>query len=194
MRAVSGGAEEGSASQDDAPVRLYIFDADDTLRRTTVDGKPCPHAPGEWELLPNVRETLGAIRWGGEDGALLGVASNQDQVAYGHLTAEMAHRLLLDAVRAAVGDIHPPPCIRFCPHALEAPCACRKPGTAMLLDIMRHFAVSPDRTLFVGDAPTDREAALAAGVRFAWAREFFGWRAGQSTPTARRRPAAPTGR
>ncbi|HEX5726961.1 MAG TPA: hypothetical protein VFX98_15910 [Longimicrobiaceae bacterium] len=30
-------------------------------------------------------------------------------------------------------------------------------------------------TLFVGDAPKDREAANAGDVRFAWAHDFFGW-------------------
>ncbi|MFZ5659339.1 MAG: HAD-IIIA family hydrolase [Pseudomonadota bacterium] len=156
------------------PTRLFIFDADNTLRRTTVPGKPCPHGPGEWELLPGVRERLGAVRWGGE-GALLGVASNQDQVAYGHLTAAMAQRLLADMVRAAVGEIAPAPCIRFCPHALEVPCACRKPAPGMLLEIMAHFGVAPAETLFVGDAQTDAEAARAAGMGFVWAWDFFGW-------------------
>lgn len=161
-------------TDDHAPVRLYIFDADNTLRRTSVEGKVCPHAPGEWELLPGVRERLAQIRWGA-GGARVGVASNQDQVAYGHLTDAMAHRLLADLVRAAIGEVDPPPAIRFCPHALEVTCECRKPAPGMLLDIVRHFRLEPADALFVGDAPTDREAAEGAGVRFAWARDFFGW-------------------
>jgi D-glycero-D-manno-heptose 1,7-bisphosphate phosphatase len=42
-------------------IKLIIFDMDGTLRRTTVEGKPCPHAPGEWELLPGVREKFAGI-------------------------------------------------------------------------------------------------------------------------------------
>ena len=154
--------------------RLYIFDADDTLRRTTVRGKPCPHAPEEWELLPGVRERLARIRWGA-DGALLAVASNQDQVAYGHLTQDMAHRLLADLLRAAAGEVCPAPAIRFCPHALHVECRCRKPAPGMLLDIVRHFGVAPGEALYVGNALTDRQAAERAGIPFAWAHEFFGW-------------------
>src|SRR5689334_11626787 len=36
--------------------RLFIFDADDTLRHTLVPGQPSPRAADEWELLPGVAE------------------------------------------------------------------------------------------------------------------------------------------
>ena len=154
-------------------IRLYIFDADDTLRRTTVPGKPCPHRPGEWELLGGVRERLSSMNWG-EGGAHVGIASNQDQVAYGHLTEETCRGMLEDLVEAATGARLPDACIRFCPHALEVDCECRKPAPGMLHDIMRHFGVSAAETLFVGNAPSDQEAARRAGVGFAWAWDFFG--------------------
>lgn len=155
-----------------ANMRLFIFDADDTLRRTIVPGKPCPHRPGEWELLPGVAAVLRAIPWD-PDGPFLGIASNQDQVAYGWLSAAMAQRLLRDMMHEAVGEIRPRPCIRFCPHALEVDCDCRKPAPGMLQSIMAHFGVGAGETVFVGNAETDREAAARAGVGFAWAWEFF---------------------
>ena len=43
----------------------------------------------------------------------------------------------------------------------------------MLLRIMSRLGVSGEETLFVGDLPTDREAAGRAGVHFMWANEFF---------------------
>lgn len=153
--------------------RLFIFDADDTLRRTTVPGKPCPHQPGEWALLPGVAEVLRSIPWG-PAGPFLGIASNQDQVAYGWLSAKMAQQLLADMVLEAIGEIRPRPCIRFCPHALEVDCDCRKPAPGMLQSIMAHFGVAAGETLFVGNAGSDREAAARAGVGFVWAWEFFG--------------------
>jgi D-glycero-D-manno-heptose 1,7-bisphosphate phosphatase len=154
-------------------VRLVIFDADNTLRRTTAAGKPCPHGLDEWELLPGVRETLARLDWAG--GVRLGVASNQDQVAYGHLTLAMARRLLRDMVSAATGRAPVDACIQLCPHALEVPCDCRKPAPGMLLRIMADVGASPAETLFVGDAATDAEAARRAGVAFTWAADFFGW-------------------
>jgi D-glycero-D-manno-heptose 1,7-bisphosphate phosphatase len=32
-----------------------------------------------------------------------------------------------------------------------------------------------DRVIFVGDRPEDEGAAIAAGVEFQWAKDFFGW-------------------
>ncbi|HVX40880.1 MAG TPA: HAD-IIIA family hydrolase [Gemmatimonadaceae bacterium] len=151
-------------------VDLIIFDADGTLRRTLVAGQPCPRAPDEWALLPNVRETLARIDWSRIAFAL---ASNQDQVGYGLFSAEMAARLLHDLARAATDGACTHPIVRFCPHRLEIACDCRKPAPGMLRDILRARGTPAARALFVGDAETDRLAAEAAGVRFAWARAFF---------------------
>jgi phosphoglycolate phosphatase-like HAD superfamily hydrolase len=48
----------------------------------------------------------------------------------------------------------------------------------MLHDIMRHFGVGEAETLFVGNAPSDEEAARRAGVGFAWSWDFFASRDG----------------
>ncbi len=155
-------------------VKLFIFDADNTLRRTTVLDQPCPYRPGEWELMPNVRQVLASVQWGAA-GVRLGIASNQDRVAYGFLSRGMAERLLRDMVHAAVGAISPAPRIELCPHAIEMGCPCRKPAPLMLTRIVDHFGVPSRDTLFVGDAETDRLAARSANVRFAWAWDFFQW-------------------
>ena len=148
-----------------ASVRLVIFDADDTLRRVTVPGKPCPHAPGEWEPMPGVREALAGLCWG-EGGLRLGIASNQDQVFYGHLSAEMARRLLMDAAEAATGHRPPPGAVRFCAHAMDAGCGCRKPAPGLLHEAMAFYGRGARETLFVGNAESDREAARRAGVAY----------------------------
>jgi D-glycero-D-manno-heptose 1,7-bisphosphate phosphatase len=159
--------------------KLFIFDADGTLRRTTAPGKPCPHGPGEWELLPGIRETLGPIPWGRPWGPRLGLASNQDQIAYGYLTVDMARRLLRDLAIAATGTAPPEPALQLCPHALDATCDCRKPRPGMLLRIMEHYGMKPGATVFVGNHEVDREAAERAGVAFVWSEGLFqqpgGW-------------------
>ena len=154
--------------------RLVIFDADDTLRRTTVPGKPCPHAPGEWELLPGVRAALAAIPWGRPGAPHLGVATNQDQVGYGLFSEEIARELLRELLRAAAGHVPPDQALQLCPHVPEDRCDCRKPEPGMLRRIMRHYGVAPADTLFVGNAQTDAEAARRAGSAFAWAAEVLG--------------------
>lgn len=156
----------------DRRYRLYIFDADGTLRRTRVPGQPSPRAPGEWELIPGVASCLHELSWGG-DGARLGIASNQDQIAYGHVTEQMARALLLDMAVAAAGHTPPAEAVQLCPHALDVPCDCRKPAAGMLHRIMRYYEVMPAETLFVGDADVDAAAARNAGIAFAWASDFF---------------------
>jgi D-glycero-D-manno-heptose 1,7-bisphosphate phosphatase len=157
--------------------RLVIFDVDDTLRRTTTPGQPCPYFPTEWELLPNVAATLRRFRWKAarEPGAglFLGAASNQDHVGYGHLTHDTAVSLIRDALAAALGRPAVDAAIEICPHRLEVTCACRKPAPGMLLALARRFDVRPEETLFVGNAASDREAALRAGTRFRDAADFF---------------------
>jgi D-glycero-D-manno-heptose 1,7-bisphosphate phosphatase len=154
---------------------LWIFDADGTLRRTTVPGQPCPRHADEWELLPRVRRTLQGLPWNSPGGPCIGVASNQDQVGAGLIPLATARRLLRDLMLEAAGVSLPPAAIQLCPHALGVPCRCRKPGPAMIERIQSHYGISAGDTVLVGDQPSDRRAAEAAGVAFIEARELFGW-------------------
>jgi D-glycero-D-manno-heptose 1,7-bisphosphate phosphatase len=153
--------------------KLFIFDADDTLRRTVTPGKPCPHAPGEWVLMPGVQSVLAKVAWGSEGRPWLGIASNQDQVGYGHLTLTMARALLRDLARSAANIDPPEAALQLCPHPLEEECECRKPKPGMLQAIMGYYGVTPENTLFVGNHEVDREAAARAGASFSWSTEFF---------------------
>jgi len=155
-------------------LRLVVFDADGTLRRTLVAGQPCPLAPGEWELMPRVRETLATVDWRRRE-LRVGVASNQDWIGYGHLARAMGERLLHDAIAAATSGAARDPIVRLCPHVPEDHCTCRKPAPGMLLEIMATADARATETLFVGDMEIDAEAARRAGVRFRWASDFFGW-------------------
>jgi D-glycero-D-manno-heptose 1,7-bisphosphate phosphatase len=153
---------------------LWIFDADDTLRRTTVPGRPCPRAPDEWELLPGVRETLSAVPWNRPGQPKFGVASNQDQVGAGLIPAAVARDLLVDMARAATGFTPPRDAIQLCPHPLGIDCECRKPRPGMLRRIMTFYGIGARDTVFVGDSGTDQRAAAAAGVAHLPAWRVFG--------------------
>ncbi len=154
--------------------KLYVFDADGTLRRSTVPGKPWPNRRGEWELIPGVRRRLAEINWGPE-GARFGVATNQGGVGLGYLTFGAAREMLEEMVEEAFGVPPPHGSIEICPHAPHLNCPCRKPRPEMLRRLMRRFRAGPAETLFVGDMQTDRETAFNAGTHFAWAHDFFGW-------------------
>jgi D-glycero-D-manno-heptose 1,7-bisphosphate phosphatase len=168
--------------------RLCIFDADDTLRRSTVADQPCPRTDAEWELIPGVARTLRRIPWNQDEGPFLGLASNQDQVGYGHLSEQTARALLRDLARAAAGIAPADEALQLCPHRLEIDCECRKPRPGMLLRIMDFYGVSPEETLFVGNTEADRKAAEAAGTSYADAAEVFSSSAGPSGRRTRRIP------
>ena len=56
---------------------------------------------------------------------------------------------------------------RWCPHHpdVTGPCACRKPGTAMLEDAAAELGLDLARSWMVGDKLLDVEAGLRAGCR-----------------------------
>jgi D-glycero-D-manno-heptose 1,7-bisphosphate phosphatase len=170
-------------------IRLVVFDADNTLRRVTVPGRVCPWGPDEWELVPGIRDALAGLKWG-SGGLKLAMASNQDQVYYGHLSAEMAHRLLSDAAEAATGHRPPAGAIRFCAHAMDAGCGCRKPAPGLLLEAMVYHEVGPAETLFVGDAEVDREAAARAGTAFVHVADLLAQRGLARSTNARSRSSS----
>jgi len=124
--------------------------------------------------MPGVRATLSSLPWGSTGGPYLGIASNQDQVAYGHLTLDMARRLLRDLACSAAGFAPPEAALQLCPHALEQECECRKPNPGMLRTIMEYYGVAPVDTLFVGNHEVDRLAASRAATGFSWSTDFFG--------------------
>ncbi|MCA1616922.1 MAG: HAD-IIIA family hydrolase [Acidobacteria bacterium] len=161
------------------PIKLYIFDADGTLRGCTVPGQPCPNRPGEWELLPGVKKRLAQIEWDERDGPHFAVATNQGGVGAGYFEAEDAYQLAVEMVEEAFGQPPPAGSIEVCTHAVGAGCGCRKPEAGMLVRLMRRFNARRDETLFVGDMKTDAEAARRARCRFAWAKDFFAPEAGR---------------
>jgi D-glycero-D-manno-heptose 1,7-bisphosphate phosphatase len=158
--------------EDLSRVRLYIFDADGTLRWSMPPGRKYPLASGEWRLMPGVAERLRKIPWSPE-GPWLAIASNQNGVAAGELTEETARRLIVDMLRAALGRIPEQTRVEICICAESVPCPCRKPAPGLLLRLLDHFGLSPAEALFVGDLDSDAEAARRAGVAFMRADRFF---------------------
>lgn len=123
--------------------------------------------------MPGVRETLAQVSWRDADSPRFGIASNQDHVGYGLLSLGTAQELLRELAVAATDYLPPVAALQLCPHPAEMGCRCRKPEPEMLLAIMRHYAVTPEDTVFVGNEESDREAATRAGTNFIWSRDFF---------------------
>ena len=159
------------------PYAAIFFDADGTLRQCTIDQQPCPNKPGEWELLPNVKETLALYDW---DHHGMSIVSNQGGIALGFLTEAMAYQLLADLVMKAFARFPPMGSLLLCPHAVDAGCVCRKPSPELLHKAetfwhSRGLLHGPADCVYIGDMESDRQAAEAAKIDFIWAGDFFGW-------------------
>lgn len=116
----------------------------------------------EFEFLPGV---LVALRSLARLPVPIIVVTNQAIVNRGRITAAKLadiHALMLAAVAAAGGRID---AIYACPHRPDEGCDCRKPRPGMLLQAAREWSLDLPRSVFVGDALTDLEAALAAGAQ-----------------------------
>ena len=55
--------------------------------------------------------------------------------------------------------------VYYCPHGPDEGCACRKPRPGLLLRAARELNVDLEKSYLIGDAISDVEAALAAGVQ-----------------------------
>ncbi len=160
---------------------LLIFDADGTLRSCTVPGQPCPNRPGEYGLMPHVRDTMALYDW---RTVWVSIVSNQGGVGLGFLSEPTARFLLQETLAEATGQVIGPTQVWMCPHAPQAGCACRKPSPLLLEQAQmpmhsRGLLHGPDQVLYVGDQTSDREAAERAGITFCYAHVFFGW---ETTP------------
>ena len=91
--------------------------------------------------------------------------TNQSAVGRGIISLETAEainqRLLVDLENGGcrVDGIF------MCPHAPEDRCSCRKPLPGLLHQAVEAFPVDLTRSVMIGDAWTDLQAGLAAGVR-----------------------------
>jgi HAD superfamily hydrolase (TIGR01662 family) len=132
---------------------LVLFDRDGTL----VHDVPYNGDPALVTQVEGAREALDVLR---RLGVRTGVITNQSGVGSGRITlAQVA------AVNARVEELLGPFDVwRFCVHAPDAGCSCRKPAPGMVLDACAELDVRPCRCLVVGDIGSDVEAARAAGA------------------------------
>lgn len=116
------------------------------------------------ELLPGVAEALRVVRAAGHP---VVVVSNQAGVGRGWFDESRVHAVMArmrQLLRAEGVELD---AVRFCPHAPEAACDCRKPGTRMLREAADDLRLSLVASVVVGDKWIDVDAghaARAAGV------------------------------
>ena len=91
------------------------------------------------------------------------VATNQSAVGRGIISdtdLQKIHKKMMAIVTASGGKIYG---IKYCPHAPETDCNCRKPKPGLLEQIFNENKLKCSDGFFVGDTATDIQAAKLAG-------------------------------
>lgn len=92
------------------------------------------------------------------------LVTNQSVIGRG-LAPEAEIRSISDRITASIrargGRID---AVYLCPHAPEDDCPCRKPRPGMILHAAADHGIDLSRSIMIGDAITDLEAARAAGI------------------------------
>lgn len=134
---------------------LVIFDLDGTL----TPQRAASTAAFERQVCDGVRERCQQLLAAGHT---LAVASNQGGIPKG---------LPAEAVEAHLGWVCGQLGVAAARYAWEP--ERKKPGPAMLAELMALFGAAPSETWMVGDSPDDESAAEAAGVRFVHITDFI---------------------
>lgn len=153
-------------------LEAWFFDLGGTLL-AIEDDEIALDGAGRVRPLPGVVERLAGMR-----GAPVFIVSNQAGIADGSRTPAEVDGYLRQLDRRSDGAVTD---WRFCSHAKDAGCACRKPAPGLLLDLGVRHGIDLARATMIGDSENDQRAAAAAGVgRFEWAADFFGWKMGEA--------------
>lgn len=111
----------------------------------------------KFEWVEGVKELINELH---DRGIGVGIVTNQSGIGRGYYSEKQ----FLDLMKWVGQDV-PIDVVVYCPHAPEAGCPGRKPGTRMIEMVLNYLNCSPASALFVGDKGTDMEAAHGAGVR-----------------------------
>lgn len=92
------------------------------------------------------------------------IVTNQSAVGRGIISLAAAQAINERLVQVIEGENGRIDGTYLCPHAPEKGCACRKPQPGMLLQAAEEHEIDLSRSVMIGDALTDLEAGLRAGV------------------------------
>ena len=112
-------------------------------------------------LLPGIATAAAVLH---DAGYMLVVVSNQRGVARGLVSPETLSAIEETIQRELATAGARITRFYYCPHDLNADCACRKPKPGLLLRAARDLNLDLAASAFVGDAEADVEAGRAAGV------------------------------
>jgi len=141
--------------------RAAFLDRDGVINRKAREGEYLTRWE-EIEILPGVARAIGLLNLA--DFRVI-VVSNQRCVAKGLITSselEAMHRRMCAALANEGASVD---AIYYCPHEIQPPCSCRKPGPGMLLTAANEHEIDLNESWMVGDSDIDIAAGISAGCR-----------------------------
>ena len=139
--------------------QAVMLDRDGVINRERADYVKCWR---EFEFLPGALSALARLA---DLPKPIVVISNQSAIGRGLVnqdTVDAVHRHMKSIVEICGGRIDT---FYVCPHHPDDRCRCRKPEPGLLLQAARDYNLDLSECVFVGDTPTDFQAAEAVGCQ-----------------------------
>lgn len=127
--------------------------------------------PAGLELLPDVPAALRLLRSAGHP---VVVISNQAGVGRGKFPLARVYEVMAGLRRLLRAEGVELDAIRFCPHAPDAGCACRKPGTLLFEQVAEDLQLALRASVMIGDKRLDAAAGHAIEGTGALVRSGYG--------------------
>jgi D-glycero-D-manno-heptose 1,7-bisphosphate phosphatase len=115
----------------------------------------------EFEFIPGVLEALAALA---QLGLPIFVVTNQSCIGRGLVlpqVIESIHQRMIQVIEEHGGRVDG---VVLCPHVPDDNCNCRKPKPGLLIELAQQHGLDLQRSFLIGDALSDAQTALAAGV------------------------------
>jgi len=116
----------------------------------------------ERKFIPGAVEALARLA---KTDWLIVIVTNQAAIGRHIITREAAEAINENVVQTIVAAGGRVDGVYVCPHTPDDGCACRKPAPGLLWQAAAELGIDLGASVMIGDAVSDVQAALAAGVR-----------------------------
>jgi len=151
--------EKDSDIQSKSDVRAIFLDRDGTIN---INEPEYVYKIEDFKFIPNVIEALKKLS---ETDYKLIIITNQSGIGRGYYKLEdmeKLHKWMLEELQKQGIKIDK---IYYCPHKSEDNCECRKPKIGMLLQVVKDFGISLNKSWLIGDDEKDIIMARRANLK-----------------------------
>lgn len=147
--------------------KALFFDLDGTVRISS--GKyDWPQYPTDISIFTDVHAALQNYQ---DDGYLLIGVTNQSGIARKRATEIQVQDCIIETIKGLKALITN---VFYCPHLPDTGCACRKPNPGMAYRARELYQVNLGASVMVGNAKSDEQFAINAGIgRYYYREDFF---------------------